>query len=66
MANEMTGPISSEFKRMVNEVTILSRPKNEALENMSRRVNSDDLDLVVTAITIHSQVGATSPRCWRT
>jgi tight adherence protein B len=57
VANEMTGPISSEFKRMVNEVTILSRPKNEALENMSRRVNSDDLDLVVTAITIHSQVG---------
>ena len=57
VANEMSDPISSEFKRMVNEITILSRPKNEALEDMSRRVNSEDLDLVVTAIVIHSQVG---------
>ncbi len=57
VANEMSDPIRSEFRRMVNEITLLSRPRNEALESMSKRVNSDDLDLVVTAIIIQSQVG---------
>ena len=57
VANEMSDPIKSEFQRMLNEITLLSRPRNEALENMGRRVNSDDLDLVVTAIIIQSQVG---------
>jgi tight adherence protein B len=57
VANEMSEPIKSEFKRTVNEITILSRPKEDALENMNKRINSDDLDLVVTAIAIQSQVG---------
>jgi tight adherence protein B len=41
----------------VNEIKVLSRPKEDALENMNRRINSEDLDLVVTAIAIQSQVG---------
>ncbi|HZX47287.1 MAG: type II secretion system F family protein [Clostridia bacterium] len=57
VANEMSDPISGEFRRMLNEITLLSRPRNEAFENMSKRVSSDDLDLVVTAIIIQSQVG---------
>ena len=57
VANEMADPIKSEFRRTVNEIKVLSRPKEDALENMNRRINSEDLDLVVTAIAIQSQVG---------
>ncbi|MBA1334366.1 MAG: Flp pilus assembly protein TadB [Firmicutes bacterium] len=57
VANEMADPIRSEFERTVKEITVLSRRKEDALENMNKRVNSDDLDLVVTAVIIQSQVG---------
>jgi tight adherence protein B len=42
---------------MVREIKLLSRPKEEALENMNARVGSDDLDLIVTAIIIQAQIG---------
>lgn len=57
VASEMSEPISSEFERVVNEITVLGRRKEEALQNMNKRVNSDDLDLVITAIIIQSQIG---------
>jgi tight adherence protein B len=57
VATEMAGPVGDEFRRMVTEIKLLSRPKEEALENMNARVGSDDLDLVVTAIIIQAQIG---------
>jgi len=57
VASEMAEPIRTEFDRVVNEITILSRRKEEALQNMNTRINSDDLELVITAILIQSQIG---------
>ncbi len=56
IATELQAPVSIEFERVVQEVRLgLSVP--QALENMLRRVPSDDLDLVVTAVKIQREVG---------
>jgi tight adherence protein B len=56
VAREMPPPISEEFGRVVYEVGIgLSIP--QALNNMVRRVKSEDLDLMVTAVIIQHEVG---------
>jgi len=49
-------PISTEFARVVREVN-LGLTLEQALTNLTRRVRSDDLDLLVTAIVIQAQVG---------
>ena len=49
-------PISTEFGRVIREVN-LGLPFDQALENMVRRVRSDDLELMATAISIQHQVG---------
>ena len=49
-------PITIEFGRVVREVN-LGLAFDTALENMVRRVRSDDLELMATAITIQHQVG---------
>jgi tight adherence protein B len=49
-------PITVEFSRVVREVN-LGLAFDVALENMVRRVRSDDLELMATAITIQHQVG---------
>ena len=56
IATEMPPPISSEFERVVQEVR-LGLSLDQALGNMLRRVPSDDLDLVVTAVNIQREVG---------
>ncbi|MDR3592051.1 MAG: type II secretion system F family protein [Negativicutes bacterium] len=56
VAREMTPPISQEFARMLKEIN-LGITTEDALNNMARRVGSDDLDLVVTAVLIQRQVG---------
>lgn len=56
IAREMLPPISVEFGRTLKEMN-LGVPTEEAMTNMARRVNSDDLDLVITAILIQRQVG---------
>ncbi|MEN1760991.1 type II secretion system F family protein [Anoxynatronum sibiricum] len=53
---EMPEPISKEFSRTFREVN-LGASTERALQNLSRRVNSDDLDLVITAVLIQRQVG---------
>jgi tight adherence protein B len=53
---ELPDPIKKEFTRTIKEIN-LGTPTEEALENMARRVNSEDLDLVVTAVLIQKQVG---------
>jgi tight adherence protein B len=56
IATELQAPVSIEFERVVQEVRLgLTVP--QALENMLRRVPSDDLDLVVTAVKIQREVG---------
>ena len=49
-------PISEEFERVVREMQ-LGMALQPALNNLSRRVASEDLELMVTAINIQSQVG---------
>lgn len=49
-------PISEEFERVVREMS-LGMALQPALSNLSRRVDSEDLELMVTAINIQSQVG---------
>lgn len=49
-------PISEEFERVVREMQ-LGMALQPALTNLARRVDSEDLDLMVTAINIQSQVG---------
>ena len=56
VVRETQPPISTEFARVIREVN-LGLPLDEALGSMSRRVRSDDLDLMNTAIAIHHQVG---------
>jgi tight adherence protein B len=56
VVREAQPPISLEFGRVVREVN-LGLAFDAALENMVRRVRSDDLELMATAITIQHQVG---------
>ena len=56
VSREMPDPIAAEFRRVVQEVQI-GIPVERALDNMLRRIPSDDLDLVITAINIQREVG---------
>ena len=56
ISQELPAPISDEFRRVVQEMQ-LGVPMEGALENLQRRIVSDDLDLAVTAINIQREVG---------
>jgi tight adherence protein B len=56
VVREAQPPISTEFARVIREVN-LGLPLDDALANLARRVKSDDLDLMTTAIAIHHTVG---------
>jgi len=56
VADEMSPPASEEFRRVVREVQ-LGLSMEEALNNLLRRVPSDDLDLMVTAMNVQREVG---------
>lgn len=56
VSREMPPPISDEFHRVVQEMQ-LGIPMEEALEHMLRRIQSEDLDLVITAINVQREVG---------
>ncbi|OGN81571.1 MAG: hypothetical protein A2X23_13110 [Chloroflexi bacterium GWC2_73_18] len=56
VVRESHPPVSTEFGRVIREVN-LGLPFEQALENMVRRVRSDDLELMTTAISIQHQVG---------
>lgn len=56
VAREAPPPASTEFRRVVQEVG-LGRSTEEALQNLLRRVPSDDLDLLITAVSIQMEVG---------
>ncbi len=56
IATELPAPVSVEFERVVQEVR-LGLSVEQALANMHRRVPSEDLDLVITAVNIQREVG---------
>ncbi|MBM7855622.1 tight adherence protein B [Desulfohalotomaculum tongense] len=53
---ELPDPIRKEFSRTFREIN-LGTTTEEALQNMARRIKSEDLDLVITAVLIQRQVG---------
>lgn len=56
VAKEMPAPINEEFRRVVQEVQ-LGVSTEKALDNLERRIPSEDLDLVITAIKVQREVG---------
>ncbi|MEX2161913.1 MAG: type II secretion system F family protein [Anaerolineales bacterium] len=56
VSQDLPAPISDEFRRVVQEMS-LGVPMEGALENLQRRIASDDLDLTITAINIQREVG---------
>lgn len=56
VSRELPPPISDEFRRVVQEMQI-GIPMERALENLLRRIPSEDLDFVVTAINVQREVG---------
>jgi len=56
VAREAPVPMSNEFRRVVQEIG-LGLSTDDALGNLLRRVPSDDLDLLITAVNIQHEVG---------
>ncbi len=56
VAKQMPPPASEEFRRVVVEIG-LGLSSTQALSNLVRRIRSEDLDLIVTAITIQHEAG---------
>jgi len=56
ISKELPAPISEEFRRVVQEMQ-LGISMEGALANLLRRIPSDDLDFVVTAINVQREVG---------
>jgi tight adherence protein B len=56
VSREMPAPIADEFRRVVQEMQ-LGISMEAALENLLRRIPSDDLDLVVAAMNVQREVG---------
>lgn len=57
IAREMQPPISTEFSRVVREMSY-GATMEQALNNMKARVNNKDLDLLISAVLTSQQVGA--------
>lgn len=56
VAQQLPNPIAAEFHRVTQEIG-LGLHYEQALNNMLRRVPSDDLDLMITAINIQGRIG---------
>lgn len=56
VSKELPKPISSEFRRVVQEIQ-LGIPMEDAFENLLMRIPSEDLDLCITAINVQREVG---------
>lgn len=56
VSRELPPPISEEFRRVVQEMQ-LGVSMERALDNLLRRIPSDDLDLVITALNVQREVG---------
>jgi len=56
VSKELPSPICDEFRRVVQEMQ-LGVNMEKALDNLLRRIPSDDLDLVITAINVQREAG---------
>ncbi len=56
VANKSQRPISTEFDRVTTEIT-LGTTVEDALSALLLRINSPDLEFIVTAILLHTRVG---------
>lgn len=56
IAKEMPAPMSTEAQQVINEINLGGTLEN-ALNNMQKRVESDDFELVITSVLIQRQVG---------
>ena len=56
VVKEMSGPISEEFFKLQKEIN-LGMTTEAALDKLVKRVQSEDLELIVTAVLIQRQVG---------
>ncbi len=56
VSKELPAPLSVEFARVVKEMQ-LGIGMEDALNNLHRRIPSDDLDLIITAINVQREVG---------
>lgn len=56
VAQQMPPPACDEFRRVVREIS-LGASSGQALANLVRRIRSDDLEMIVTAIAIQYEVG---------
>jgi tight adherence protein B len=56
VSREAPPPMASEFRRVVQEIG-LGLSTEEALANLMRRMPSEDLDLLITAVNIQHEVG---------
>jgi tight adherence protein B len=56
VSKEMPPPISDEFRRVVQEMQ-LGLPMERALDNLLRRIPSDDLELTIAAMNVQREVG---------
>lgn len=56
ISKELPPPISEEFRRVVQEMQ-LGVSMDKALDNLLRRIPSEDLDFVVTAMNVQREVG---------
>ncbi len=65
LAREGAPPLETEFRQVLQEVN-LGLSMREALTNLSNRVYSEDLDLVVTSIIIQMRVGGNLAQILRT
>jgi len=61
VAHNTTAPICEELGRVTREMS-LGASLDQSLLNMVKRVASDDLDLIVTAVLIHRSVGGNLAR----
>jgi tight adherence protein B len=56
VSKELPPPISDEFRRVVQEMQ-LGITMEKALDNLLRRIPSQDLDFLITAINVQREVG---------
>lgn len=56
IAKEMSDPIAKELNRMLREIN-LGATVEQALVNLGRRINSQDLDIVISAYLVQKDVG---------
>lgn len=61
LSREAEPPVSDEFQRVVREIGLGVGPQ-EALLHLVRRVASDDLDLLVTAVLVQFEIGGNLSR----